>query len=130
VALIVILGLVGTVLTTTGIYGAVSFAVTQRTRELGIRVALGATRFRIVRDVLISGGKPVAQGLIVGMWLSVATAAGLRESVQGSPIRLDTANPLLYAGIVILLGAAGLAAMIWPAHRGAHTDPLDSLRCE
>ena len=85
VSLIVILGLVATVLATTGIYGAVSFAVNQRTRELGIRVALGAQRLDIVREVLIAGGKPVLQGLLAGLWLSVATAAGLRQSVQGSP---------------------------------------------
>ena len=95
VALIVVLGLVATALATTGIYGAVSFAVSQRTRELGIRVALGATRFDIFRSVLISGGKPVAQGLVVGLWLSVMMAGGLRQSVQGSPLRLDTSNPLL-----------------------------------
>ena len=59
VSLIVLLGLVATVLATTGIYGAVSFAVNQRTRDLGIRLALGATRFDIVREVFVSGGRPV-----------------------------------------------------------------------
>jgi putative ABC transport system permease protein len=130
VSLIVILGLVATVLTTTGIYGAVSFAVTQKTRDLGIRVALGATRLDIMREVLISGGKPVLHGLIVGLWLSVATAAALRESVKGSPIRLDSTDPLLYCGIVLLLAAAALGAMLGPARRGAQSDPLDALRCE
>ena len=95
VALIVILGMVATALATSGIYGAVSFAVNQRTRELGIRVALGAQRIDIVREVLIAGGKPVLHGLLAGLWLSVAAAAGLRQSVQGSPLRLDTSNPAL-----------------------------------
>jgi ABC-type antimicrobial peptide transport system permease subunit len=130
VALIVILGLVATVLTTTGIYGAVSFAVNQKTRDLGIRVALGATRLDIMREVLISGGKPVLHGLILGLWLSVATAAALRESVKGSPIRLDSTDPLLYCGIVLLLAAAALGAMLGPARRGAQSDPLEALRCE
>jgi hypothetical protein len=130
VALIVILGLVATVLTTTGIYGAVSFAVNQKTRDLGIRVALGATSLDIMREVLISGGKPVLHGLIVGLWLSVATAAALRESVKGSPIRLDSTDPLLYCGIVLLLAAAALGAMLGPARRGAQSDPLEALRCE
>jgi putative ABC transport system permease protein len=130
VALIVVLGLVATALATSGIYGAVSFAVNQRTRELGIRVALGATRFDIVRSVVVSGGKPVLHGLIAGLWLSVVTAAGLRQSVEGSPLRLDTRDPLLYAAAAGLLGAAALIAMIAPARRGSRADPLESLRCE
>src|SRR5207248_8996663 len=69
VPLIVILALVATVLATTGIYGAVSFAVNQRTRELGIRVALGAQRLDIIREVLRAGGKPVLHGLLAGLWL-------------------------------------------------------------
>jgi ABC-type antimicrobial peptide transport system permease subunit len=130
VALILILGLVATLLATTGIYGAVSFAVSQRTKELGIRMALGASRLRILREVLLSGGKPVAKGLLTGLWLSVAVAAGLRHSVQGSPIQLDTANPLLYCGAALMLTAAALLAMLPPARRGARSDPLDALRCE
>jgi predicted permease len=130
VALIVVLGVVATVLATTGIYGAVSFAVNQQTRELGIRVALGAQRLDIIRQVLVAGGKPVAQGLILGLWLSVAVAAGLRQSVQGSPLRLDTSNPLLYVAAVLLLASAAFLAMLPPAHRGAKANPLDALRCE
>ena len=130
VALIAILGVVATALATSGIYGAVSFAVSQRTRELGIRVALGAQRLDIIREVLVAGGKPVAKGLVLGLWMSVALAAGLRQSVQGSPLRLDTNNPLLYVAAGLLLAAAAVAAMIPPAHRGAKSDPLESLRCE
>ena len=59
VSLIVLLGMVATVLATTGIYGAVSFAVNQRTRDLGIRLALGATRCDIVREVFLSGSPPL-----------------------------------------------------------------------
>jgi putative ABC transport system permease protein len=130
VALIAMLGLVATLLATTGIYGAVSFAVGQRTKELAIRAALGAQRWDIVREVLVSGGKPVAKGLLAGLWLSAATAAGLRQTVTGSPLRLDTANPLLYCGAAMLLAAAAGLAMLAPARRGAKADPLNSLRCE
>jgi putative ABC transport system permease protein len=66
VALIVILGLVATVLAATGIYGAVSFAVNQRIRDFGIRVAPGASRTAIVRQVFSMGGKPVLRGLVMG----------------------------------------------------------------
>ena len=78
-----------------GIYGAVSFAVSQRTRDLGIRLALGATRFDIVREVFVSGGRPVARGLFIGLWLSVALAASLRQNMKGTPLRLDSSDPCL-----------------------------------
>jgi len=130
VALMLVLGMVGTVLATAGIYGAVSFAVSQRTRDLGVRVALGATRWDIIREVVVSGGKPVLQGLIVGLWMSVAAAAGLRETVNGPLMRIDAGEPLLYCGAALLLGAAAVLAMLGPARRGANSDPLDALRCE
>src|SRR5579871_195389 len=129
-ALIAVLGVVATVLTTTGIYGAVSFAVNQKTRDLGIRVALGASRLDIVREVFLSGGKPVIYGLLLGLWFSVAAATGLRESVKGSPIRLDTTEPLLYGGTLLLIAIAAGVAMLGPARRGSRSDPLEALRCE
>jgi predicted permease len=130
VSLIVFLGLVATVLATTGIYGAVSFAVNQRTRDLGIRLALGASRFDIVREVFVSGGKPVVRGLFIGLWLSVALAASLRQNMKGTPLRLDSSDPLLYGGAALLLGAAAVLAMSGPARRGSKSDPLEALRCD
>jgi hypothetical protein len=130
VSLIVILGLVATVLSTSGIYGAVSFAVGQSTRELGIRVALGATRAGIVRQVLVTGGKPVFRGLVTGLWLSVAMAASLRKALAGAPLRIDSSDPLLYSGALLVLAASALLAMAAPAKRGAASDPVEALRCE
>jgi hypothetical protein len=68
VSVILLLGILATILSATGIYGAVSFAVNQSTRELGIRVALGARRLDIIRSVYVSGGRPVFHGLVVGLW--------------------------------------------------------------
>jgi len=130
ITLIIILGLVATVLATAGIYGAVSFTVNQRMRDLGIRVALGATRSTIVREVLIMGGKPVVRGLVWGAWMSVAMAASLRENLKGSPLRIDSSDPLVYIAALALLAGAAVVAMIGPARRGASSDPLDALRCE
>jgi hypothetical protein len=130
VSLIGILGALGAVLSTTGIYGAVSFVVSQSTRELGIRVTLGATRLDIVRAVLTLGGRPVLHGLIAGLWLSIATAAALRKTLVESPIRVDSRDPLLYLGVALLLATAAIAAMAAPARRGASVDPADALRCE
>jgi hypothetical protein len=130
VSLIVVLGLVATALATAGIYGAVSFAVNQRTRDLGIRLALGASRFDIVREVFLSGGRPVLRGLFVGLWLSVALAASLRQNMKGMPLRLDSSDPLLYGGAALLLAVAAILAMAGPARRGSKADPLEALRCD
>lgn len=129
-SLIVVLAGVATLLAAIGIYGAVSFAVNQRTRELGIRVALGATRLHIIGEVFIAGGRPVAHGLIVGLWLAVPTAVGLRESLTNSPVRLDNSEPLLYCAAALALATAALVAMLGPARRGAYSDPLEALRWE
>jgi ABC-type lipoprotein release transport system permease subunit len=130
VSLFVLLGIVATVLATTGIYGAVSFAVNQRTRDMGIRLALGATRVDIVREVFLTGGRPVMRGLFIGLWLSVAQAASLRQNMSGTPLRLDSGDPLLYAGAAFLLALASTLAMTGPARRGSNANPLDALRCD
>src|ERR1041385_1583609 len=93
VTMIVILGLVATVLATSGIYGAVNFAVNQRMRDLGIRVALGASRPAIVREVFTMGGKPVLHGLIICAWMSDAMTSALRETLKGSVLRIDSSDP-------------------------------------
>jgi len=130
VDLILILGLLATVLAAVGIYGAVRFAVGQRTRELGIRVALGARRIHIIREIFISGGKPIAAGILYGLWMSVAAAAALRRTMEDTPIRLDTTNPVLYLCAAVILAMAAGAAMIGPARRGSRSDPLEAIRCE
>ena len=128
VSLILLLGILGTVLSAAGIYGAVSFAVNQSAHEFGIRAALGARRLDIVRSVYASGGRPVVHGLLVGLWLSVATAAALSKTLDTGPLRINSSDPLLYMAAVMLLGAAAMAAMFVPAQRGANSDPIEALR--
>jgi len=130
VELVLILGGTAFVLSVTGIYGAVAFTVTQRSRNLGIRVALGAQRLDIMREILSSGGKPVIQGLGVGLWFSRAAAAATAQVFRFTPVRLDTANPLVYAGSALLLALAALVAMLGPARRAASSDALSALRSE
>ncbi len=128
VSLILLLGILGTVLSVAGIYGAVSFAVNQSTREFGIRAALGARRLDIIRSVYFSGGKPVLHGLLIGLWLSVATAAALRKTLDTGPLRIDSSDPMLYLAAVLFMAAAAMAAMLVPARRGANSDPIEALR--
>jgi hypothetical protein len=84
----------------------------------------------IVREVFISGGRPVVRGLFFGLWLSVATAANLRKSMKGAPLRLDSGDPLLYGDAALMLALAAVLAMAGPARRGSKSDPLDALRCD
>jgi predicted permease len=128
VTLIGMLGLVAIVLAATGIYGAVAFAVSQRTRDMGIRVALGATRWDIVREVFVGGGRPVMHGVFFGLWLSLVTATALKQTFKSTPIQLDSGDPMVYAAAAGLLLIAGLLAMLPPARRAATADPLESLR--
>ena len=130
VELVLILGLTAFVLAATGIYGAVAFTVRQRTRDLGIRVALGAQKLDILREVLLSGGRPVMHGLLVGLWLALVGAAAIRQAFRYTPIRLDTGSPTVYAGAALLLTVAALVAMLGPARRASGTDPLGALSSE
>ncbi|HEY3455779.1 MAG TPA: ABC transporter permease [Bryobacteraceae bacterium] len=130
VSLILLLGILATILSAAGIYGAVSFAVNQSTHEFGIRAALGARPLDIIRSVCFSGGKPVFHGLAVGLWLSVAMAAALSKTLDTGPLRIDSGDPLLYLGAVLLMAAAAIAAMFLPARRGANSDPIEALRYE
>lgn len=128
VSLILLLGILATILSVTGIYGAVGFAVNQSTHEFGIRAALGARRLDIIRSVYSAGGRPVVHGLLVGVWLSAATAAALNKTLDTGPLRIDNGDPILYIAAVSLLATAAMAAMLVPALRGANSDPMQVLR--
>ena len=130
VMLIMLLGGVAMTLSVAGIYGVVSFTVTQKTRELGIRVALGAQRADIFRAVLVAGARPVALGLLLGLWLALAADSAIRSVFANAPVELDAANPGVYLGSALVLGAAALAAMLLPARRGARSDPMKALHYE
>jgi predicted permease len=130
VVLILMLGLVTMTLSVAGIYGVVSFTVTQKTRDLGIRVALGAQKADIFREVLVSGARPVLLGLFVGLWIALAADSAIRTIFQNSPFEVDAANPAVYLGSAAVLAAAALAAMFFPARRGARGDPMKALHYE
>jgi predicted permease len=130
ILLILLLGLVAMTLSVAGIYGVVSFTVTQKTRELGIRLALGAQKFDILREVLVAGARPVLLGLFLGLWLALAADGAIRQIFQNMPFQLDAANPGVYLGSALVLAVAALAAMLVPARRGARSDPMTALHYE
>lgn len=120
------LGLAGLVLATIGLYGIVAFSAAQRTREMGIRQALGATQRQVVQLVVGEGMRIVAVGGVIGLVLSVAAAQALTPFLFG--VSPHDVVPLL-AGTVVLAFAA-LAASWIPARRAARSDPMVSLRTE
>ncbi len=109
-----------------GLYGTLSYHVQQRTREIGVRVAIGALKGDIVRLVFAQGGRWVAIGLGLGLAGSVALASVLKSLVY----HMDglTAPPLLLATVAV--GIAAIVACWLPALRAAHLDPLEALRAD
>lgn len=119
-------GWVALALSTAGIYGVLAYLVGQRTREIGIRLALGATRGNVYRLVLRQGFFMLAGGLFVGWLAALVTGRWIQSFLFGTSSR-DPGTYVL-AGALILL--AGSAAMFFPAYRAATVDPMVALRCE
>ena len=114
------------VLATMGIYGVMAYLVSQGTRELGIRMALGATRRNILSLI-------VRQGMLLafaGMAIGLAGAFSLTRLLRSLLFGVEATDPLTFGAITILLGATALLASYIPAQRAARIDPMISLRCE
>ena len=102
-----------------GIYGVLAYLVTQRRREIGIRVALGSTQGRIIQLVLREGLILVASGLLLGALASVALKSALASQIYG----VRPFDPLVMASVVFLLGVIALIACVVPARRATRVDP-------
>ncbi len=124
------LGIIAIVLALVGVYGVVAFAVGRRTREIGVRMALGATRTDIVRMVLSSATPPVAAGLAVGLVLLVPAVIALTRVFRFTPVPLHAADPVPYLMVVAGLVAVSLVTMMIPARRASTIPPSEALRTE
>src|SRR5262249_49756895 len=109
-----------------GIYGVLAYLVAQRTREMGIRVALGSTRVGILRLVLWEGLALVAVGLVLGLM----SAAALQKAVASELYGVRPLEPFVLIGVMALLTAVALAACAAPAWRAMRVDPMVALRSE
>jgi ABC-type antimicrobial peptide transport system permease subunit len=121
-----VFGAVALVLAVVGVYGVVSYSVAQRTREIGIRVALGAGRGRIRAMVLRQGLRAIGIGIGIGLAGAVAVTRVMGALLYG----VSPTDPATYALATLVLTATALVACVVPARRATKVDPLVALRCE
>ncbi len=109
-----------------GVYGVLSQSVRQRTREIGLRIALGAERSEVRRMIVQQGLKPVALGLVLGLTAAAAVTRFLGSLLYG----VEPLDPLTFVAVVVVLLASALLASYIPARRAAMVDPMAALRHE
>jgi ABC-type antimicrobial peptide transport system permease subunit len=122
--LLTALGVIGLVLAAVGIYGVVAYFVTQRTGEIGLRMALGATPGGVVRLVVGQGMRPVVLGIVVGALLARLGSRLLTSLVYG----IGTTDPVTFALVPLVLAAVALAASVVPARRATRVEPTQALQ--
>ncbi len=109
-----------------GIYGLLAYYVTQRRREIGIRVALGSTTGKVVKLVLREGLLLAGAGLILG----IGGAIALRNVMAHELFGVSALDPLVIGGVAVLLAAVVAAASALPARRAGRIDPVRAINCE
>jgi putative ABC transport system permease protein len=124
--LLSIFGGLALVLASVGIYGVISYAVAQRTTEIGVRMALGASSAEVLRMVLAEGLKLVLIGLGIGVGSAIMLTRFLEEMLYG----IGTKDPLVFTAVSLLLTTVALAACYIPARRATRVDPIIALRYE
>jgi predicted permease len=124
--LLVVFGALALALAGIGSYGVLSYLVGLRRREIGIRLAVGATRGDVFRLVAGSGARLIGAGVVVGLLLSIAVGMGLESLLIG----IEPTDPITYAGVIGVLTVVAAAACLVPARRAAALDPAMTLREE
>jgi putative ABC transport system permease protein len=123
--LLAIFAAIALILAVVGIYGVISYAVTRRTQEIGLRLALGAQTSDVLKLVIGWGMKLTLIGVAIGLGASVALTRMMKNFLG-----MNEADPLTFTVIVLLLSMVGLLACWIPARRATKVDPMTALRCE
>jgi putative ABC transport system permease protein len=116
----------GLLLSMIGLYGVIAFIANQRTQEIGVRMALGASRFDILRLVSWEGLRLIALGGVIGLGL----ALGISRLFKSLLFSIGPYDPVTFIGVTLLLFMVALAATLVPAHAAMSVDPVEALRCE
>jgi putative ABC transport system permease protein len=124
--LVSVFGGISLLLACLGVYGVVSYSVTRRTNEMGIRMALGSQPDQVRRLVLRQGMRPVMFGLLAGL----LGAAGVARLLQSMLFEIGPLDPVTFVAVPTVLLLAALAACYFPARRAAHVNPVIALRYE
>ncbi|HSK08869.1 MAG TPA: ABC transporter permease [Vicinamibacterales bacterium] len=119
-----VLGGLGLLLSVVGLYGVVSYLVARRTREIGVRVAIGASPRRVVAEIVRDGAGLTAVGVAIGTLLALASLRLTRSLLNG----VSPSDPLVYAAAIAVVVAVALLATYVPARRAARVDPVKALR--
>jgi putative ABC transport system permease protein len=114
------------ILAAIGIYSVLSYSVRRRVREIGIRLALGATLRDVLRMVVFEGMRPTLLGLAIGAVAALALGRLMTSLIFG----VKPTDPLTFLGVALLLALVALLASIVPAYRAAKVDPMVALRYE
>jgi predicted permease len=121
-----VLGVVGLLLAAVGLYGIVAYSISQRTREIGVRIALGADRGDVLRLVVREGMRPV----VVGMGIGVVLALGATRLLVSLLFGVSPFDAITFVGVAAVLALVALTASYLPARRAATTDPVKALRAD
>ena len=125
-ALLAFFALCGLLMAVIGLYGVISFVATQRTQEIGIRMALGATRLNILRLIAAEGVRLILLGGVLGLAAALASAQLLKSLL----FNVAPHDPLTYAAVTLLLAMVALAATLIPARAAMKVEPVVALRYE
>ncbi|HKQ96775.1 MAG TPA: ABC transporter permease [Candidatus Polarisedimenticolia bacterium] len=125
-----IFGVVATIIAGVGIYGVMSFSVSQRTQEMGVRMALGADGRRILQMVLRQGSTLCAIGLGLGVMITLAVVGVAGDGIQQVLFGVTPRDPSVYAAVIALVTVISLVAILVPARRATRVDPMVALRAE
>jgi putative ABC transport system permease protein len=126
VILIGFFGITALLLATAGVFGVMAYSVSRRTREIGVRIALGASSSEVLRMVLRQGLRTIFIGVAIG----IAGSLALTRTVESLLFGVTATDPLTFAGVTLLLVGAALLACFMPARRATKVDPVIALRYE